>query len=200
MTALGGVSAAGLVDPVGGSQAVFRAALAALAHPGRIVTVTEPPASPPPLSPVMAALILTLADHETPVWLDAALSGEELRSYLRFHCGCPLTDRPTDAVFALIGDPQAAPDLGVFNLGSDQYPDRSTTILVEVETLSAPGTRRLTGPGLKTERRLDIIGPPPRFWRELQANHAAFPLGVDVFFCCSDKLAALPRSTKLEND
>ena len=68
--------APGFADPVLDSQGVFRAVMEALARPGtpqRLPVVLAPPA---PLTPALAAIALTLADHEAPLWLDPPLADE----------------------------------------------------------------------------------------------------------------------------
>ena len=54
------------------SQAVFRAVMQAFARPGEIRRI-EGAAAPALLTPAAAAVIETLGDYETPVWLDSAL-------------------------------------------------------------------------------------------------------------------------------
>ena len=60
----------GFADPVAGAQACFRAVLDAMARPGRIQHGTR--ACPPRrrCATPRRAVLLTLADHETPLWLD----------------------------------------------------------------------------------------------------------------------------------
>ena len=41
-------------------------------------------------------------------------------------------------------------------------------------------------------------GLPQNFWAQWQANHALFPQGVDIIFCCSDRAVGLPRSTRVQ--
>ena len=53
------------------SARIFRSALNAMARPGQIETVSGI-APPSPLSAAAGALLLTLADHETPVFLAGA--------------------------------------------------------------------------------------------------------------------------------
>ena len=36
-------------------------------------------------------------------------------------------------------------------------------------------------------------------WRRLQANHAAYPQGVDLIICTGSGIIALPRSTRIES-
>ena len=194
----------GFEDPVLESQSVFRAALKAMAEPGRPQAVAAGLTVPAPLSPVAAAVCLTLLDVDTPLWLDeAARASEEVRQFLAFHCGCPAAGAPAEAAFALIAAPLAMPPLGAFAQGSAEYPDRSTTLVIQVETLndetlSGDGGVVLRGPGIAESRRFGAAPLPPDFWAQVQANRAAFPRGVDVIFAAPGRLAALPRSSRVE--
>jgi alpha-D-ribose 1-methylphosphonate 5-triphosphate synthase subunit PhnH len=187
----------GLDDPVRGSQAAFRAILDAMAHPGRIVELPGllGGAPPAPLGAAQAAIALTLCDIDTPVWLDAAASSAA--GYLAFHCGAPLAASPADARFVIIADAAALPPLDGFSLGSDEYPERSATLVIEVADLTAEGGAVLRGPGIRGETRLDVTGLPLRIWEERAALAELFPRGIDVVFTCAARLAVLPRSTQV---
>ena len=187
----------GFADPVRGAQSCFRAVLEAMAHPGRIVKPVAPLASrsPAPLGAGAAAVALTLCDIDTPVWLDPALAPAE--RYLAFHCGAPLVSSPGEARFAFVADLATLPPLESFALGTDEYPERSTTLAIEVAKLSDAGGLTLRGPGIRGETRLDIDGLPPRFWEERAALAELFPRGIDLLFVSGDKLAAVSRSTRV---
>jgi alpha-D-ribose 1-methylphosphonate 5-triphosphate synthase subunit PhnH len=189
----------GFADPVLDSQRAFRAVLDALSHPGRVVTVPGPDAPPPPLGPASAGVCLTLLDFETPVWLDALAATAQAREYLRFHCGVPLVETPADARFALIADPVEMPPLAAFDAGTDERPDRSATVVVQVGALVSWTGRRLSGPGIDGEARLAVDGLPLGFWDAVRANTARFPRGVDLLLCAGHRLAALPRTTRVED-
>jgi alpha-D-ribose 1-methylphosphonate 5-triphosphate synthase subunit PhnH len=45
--------------------------------------------------------------------------------------------------------------------------------------------------------RVAIEGPSAQFWAQWQANHAAFPRGVDVLFTCGADAVGLPRTTRV---
>src|SRR5215469_15200282 len=97
-------------DPVRASQAVFRAVMDAMAHPGTIVATDELTRAPQPLGLAAAAVALTLLDYETPMWLDPALAqSPDVAAWLRFHTGAPLTDDPRQAAFGIIADPPRMP-------------------------------------------------------------------------------------------
>jgi alpha-D-ribose 1-methylphosphonate 5-triphosphate synthase subunit PhnH len=57
--------------------------------------------------------------------------------------------------------------------------------------LSATGAR-LTGPGIETEAYLSLSETAA-----FTANRAQFPLGFDCFFTSGDRVAGLPRSTRV---
>lgn len=191
--------ARGFAAPALDSQAMFRTVLEAMAHPGRVLT-TPPvlPAPPVALHAPTHALALTLLDLETTVWLDAGLRRPALLETLRFQCGCRIVEEPERAGFALIGDPLAMPPLEAFALGTPEYPDRSTTLILQVEALRNDGDLTLRGPGIENSARLGVAGLGPGFWGQWAANHALFPQGVDLVLTTADQLAALPRSIAVE--
>jgi alpha-D-ribose 1-methylphosphonate 5-triphosphate synthase subunit PhnH len=172
---------AGFSNLVLDSQADFRRIMTAMSEPGTIVTLPCLPGAALPLGPAATALALTLCDYEAPVWLDPFLSGA-----------------PADAAFAFVGRSADLPSLSAFALGSLDYPERSTTVVIEVDRLSNGAGWRLTGPGIVADVRLEAGPLPATFTEELTANRALFPCGVDVVLCCGTRLAALPRSTRLE--
>ena len=178
----------GFADPARDAARVFRQVLDAMAHPGRIVTLTGV-AAPAPCSPAAAAVLLTLVDSTTPLHLAATHDCESLRDWVRFHLGAPLV-KPADAVFAL-GTWDALGPLSAYPVGSAEYPDRSATLIVDCAALTAAGAR-LTGPGIETEAWLSVPDVAA-----LQANAALFPMGRDFLFTSDTQLAALPRSTRI---
>jgi alpha-D-ribose 1-methylphosphonate 5-triphosphate synthase subunit PhnH len=187
----------GLRDPVLGSQTCFRAVLDALAHPGRIVDLPQALAGSPPatLCEATASIVLTMCDIDTPLWLDPAAS--PAAPYFAFHCGAPLIEGPAKASFAIVSNPTALPPLQSFALGTDEYPEQSATLIIEVTDLSALHGVVLRGPGILDEARLSASGLPTRFWEERQALAELFPRGIDVLFTCGGRVAALPRSTRI---
>ena len=187
----------GFSDPVTSAQSTFRAVLDAMARPGVAPQLAVDAGTPPGLAPATAALALTLFDHDTPIWRDAALNSDAIAHWLRFHTGAPLTGDPMRAAFALIGDPANMPALASFSAGTADYPDRSTTLILQVDSLFEGVPLTLRGPGIKTTATLAPTPLPQDFITALQANRALFPRGVDFMFCAADSIAALPRTTHL---
>ena len=188
----------GLADPVHDAQRVFRHLLAAFAYPGRIEPLSALDAAPVPLAPSAAAICLALLDHDTPLWLDRAADVPAVRDLLRFQCGCPKVARAADSRFAVVADAAGMPPLADFALGDAAYPERSTTVILQVAALRAAGPLRLRGPGIKDRTALGIDGLPARFWTEWAANGELFPRGVDVVLAAPREIAALPRTVTVE--
>lgn len=191
----------GFDDTVAGAQAAFRAALQALAHPGSLQwlpAVAAPRGVPPGLSPAMVALLLTLIDADTPLWLPAGID-EAVRHYLLFHCACPLVDAPSRARFVAVPAGFEAPALAACDPGDPSYPDRSATLLLEVAALHEGPAVSLSGPGIANRTPLAVAGLPDDFWRQWRVNQQRFPLGVDVLLTCGLQLCGLPRTTAVED-
>ncbi len=190
--------AAGFADPVLDAQAVFRTVMDALARPGTVHALPARLAPPAPLTAELAALALTLADHEAPLWLDARLTAvPDVADYLRFHTGARIVSESQDAAFALIADPAAMPALDNFAQGVQEYPDRSTTLVLALETLSDAGGMTLAGPGIAVEARLSAAPLPADFLVRWRANRALFPCGIDLILTSPGRIAGLPRSTDI---
>lgn len=188
----------GFADPVADAQKTFRAVLEAMSRPGTIVTAPALPPAPAPLAASAAALLLALVDYETPLWLDPAARQPAVLDYLRFHCGCPVVEQPDQAAFALVVDAATMPPLSAFHPGSDEYPDRSTTVIIQVPALDGGERWRLKGPGIRDQAIFNASQLPAGFKGWVQDNHVLFPRGVDLLFAAPDQLAGLPRSTELE--
>nr|WP_325248695.1 phosphonate C-P lyase system protein PhnH [Amylibacter sp.] len=172
------------------SATAFRAIMNVMARPGVIETVTG--AVPPKgLSIAAGSLLLTLCDPETNLHLAGDLDTKTIRDWLTFHTGAPIVPA-AQADFA-IGAWEDLMPLTQYAIGTDQYPDRSATLIVEMPEL-AQSCVTLTGPGIQTSTALSLPAIEP-----LQLNAALFPLGCDFFFTAGDQIAALPRTTKLES-
>lgn len=188
---------AGFSDPVFQSQAAFRALLAALSEPGLPQSVGAGIAPPEGLQAATATALLTLTDYETPIWLPPALRDGPAGAWLRFHCGATLVAEPRRAAFAVIDGAAPAPLLADFDPGNDQFPDRSTTIIVQCKALDGGEAVTLAGPGILGSCSVAPAGLRPGFWAEVAANNAAYPLGVDLLLSHADGVIGLPRSTQI---
>lgn len=182
----------GFADPVAGAQESFRAILEAMSRPGRVLRAGAGLDAPEPLHPATAAVLLTLADADTPLCHDAGASAE---AWLRFHAGCPIVAAPDTARFVLAcGEP---PRLAALDAGTDEAPDASATLILQLRDLREGQGWRLRGPGIATEHRLLAEGAPAWFAAAWEAQLRGFPRGVDVILCAGDRIAALPRGIAL---
>lgn len=173
--------------PVDAARA-FRSAMSAMARPGQIERLGTA-APPSPLSSAAGTLLLTLADPETGVCLAGAHDTATMRAWLAFHTGAPIV-AAGQAHFA-VGMWEALMPLSQFSVGTSEYPDRSATLIVEMEDLRGEGVH-LRGPGIKTTAALNLPDA-----EAMRANNAQFPLGLDFFLTCGARVAALPRSTQV---
>ncbi len=180
--------AGGFDAPATQSAHAFRRVMEAMARPGTIQDI-QGGAPPAPLSVAAGTVLLTLCDTDTPVYLAGKADTDDVRAWLAFHTGAPLTG-PSHAMFA-VGAWDALLPLSRYPIGTPEYPDRATTLIVDCAALAASGST-LRGPGIKSDATLSLPET-----RAFQANRALFPLGLDFIFTCGDRLAALPRSTEV---
>ncbi|MCF6431560.1 phosphonate C-P lyase system protein PhnH [Leisingera sp. MMG026] len=180
--------AGGFSNPPVVSAQAFRAAMNAMARPGRIEDITG--AIPPDgISVAAGSLLLTLCDPETGVYLAPDVDSEALRCWLSFHTGAPIV--AAEQADFVLGSWAALMPLDRFRIGTPEYPDRSATLIVEVPAFGAPNAV-LSGPGIKDTAKMAL----PEL-EALQNNAMLYPLGMDFFFTCGAQLAALPRSTQI---
>jgi alpha-D-ribose 1-methylphosphonate 5-triphosphate synthase subunit PhnH len=189
--------APGFSDPVFQSQSAFRALLAALAEPGTRQRAAGSVTPPQGLHAATATALLTLADYETPIWLPPALRDGPAGAWLRFHCGAALVAEPGKAAFAVVDGLSPELALSAFDPGNDQFPDRSTTIIVQCAALDGGVAVTLEGPGIAGTRAIAPNGLHAGFWAEVAANNARYPLGVDLLLSHGDAVLGLPRSTQI---
>lgn len=180
--------------PVADAQRAFRRILKAMSEPGVMVSLPTLPAWGN-ASCAATAVMMTLVDRETPLWIDDALRDDALLSNLRFHTGAPITDS-MDAPFALL---HAKSSIGIdrFSPGDNVSPEKSSTLIIDVTALSGGLTLRLRGPGLQ-ERRAIAPQLPESVLHYLRDRHHRFPQGIDLIFTCGENMMALPRSTDVE--
>ena len=188
------LSLPGFQDAVHETQMTFRTLLEALAHPGCSCTIPTSITPPKGMFAACAAACLTLLDLETQVWLQPGL---EIESWLRFHTGCRFATDLQQANFAVIWDVARSPNLQAFHPGTPEYPEASTTLLIQVGRVVDGEAVVLQGPGILGER---AIAPqlPAQFWQQWTSNHRAYPLGVDVFLFDQTHVIGLPRSIDIK--
>ena len=189
---------AGFADKVLSAQSTFRSVMDALARPGSVQRIVATSGAPSPVMRGAAAIALTLFDHDTPIWLDAAMSGtSDVTKWLKFHTGAPVIADSSICSFALFGDARSLPALDRFAFGSNEYPDRSTTLILQVESLTEGSQFELRGPGIDGTAALQAMIQPTDLFDRLAINAALFPRGIDVVLVADDAIVAIPRTTRL---
>ncbi|CDX57265.1 phosphonate C-P lyase system protein PhnH [Mesorhizobium sp. LCM 4577] len=189
----------GFADPVFNAQAVFRAIMDAMARPGTVQDLPQLAHPPAPLSATAGAVALSLCDNDTPVWLDPPLQAEApVKAWLGFHTGAPLANTPADAHFALIANPKEMAALDGFAQGTQEYPDRSTTLILLVDDLASGPSLLLEGPGIEKTSMIAPPGMPRHFVEQWKQNNQRFPRGVDIILAAPGSLACLPRTTRIK--
>lgn len=179
----------GFTDPVHDAQSSFRALLQALARPGTLHAVAAPPDPPAPLSPATAAVLLTLVDSDAPVHLAGPFA--LLAPWVAFHTGSG--EAAADGAAFVLAD--ALPEFAALPTGSDEIPEASATVILQVPALKGGPPLILRGPGIETMQEFAPLGLPGDFVARWAANRRLYPRGIDLVLCAGDRIAGLPRST-----
>jgi alpha-D-ribose 1-methylphosphonate 5-triphosphate synthase subunit PhnH len=188
----------GFADKVLSAQSTFRSVMDAMARPGSVQRIAAATGTPGAMMRATAAVALTLFDHDTPIWLDSAMSDtSDVAKWVKFHTSAPVVSEPSICHFALIGDPQNLLALDRFSFGSNEYPDRSTTLILQVEGLMQGSTFELRGPGIDGTALLQARIRPHDLVERLAVNATLFPRGIDVVLVHDDAIVAIPRTTRL---
>jgi alpha-D-ribose 1-methylphosphonate 5-triphosphate synthase subunit PhnH len=189
---------AGFVDKVLSAQSTFRSVMDAMARPGSIQRIEPVAGTPAGMMRGTAAIALTLFDHDTPIWLDARMSQTPaVAKWLKFHTSAPVIADSSIASFALIGGAGDLPALERFSFGSNEYPDRSTTLILQVESLTQGAAFELRGPGINGTAVLQAALQPLDLFERLAINQTLFPRGIDVVLVHDGHVVAIPRTTRL---
>jgi len=189
---------AGFADKVLSAQSTFRSVMDAMARPGSVQQVVATAGTPGSIMRGTAAIALTLFDHDTPIWLDAKMyETNEVAKWLKFHSGAPVVEDASICAFALIGNGNALPDLSRFSFGTNEYPDRSTTLILQVDSLKHGSAFELRGPGIDGTATLRAMVEPKDLFERLAVNETLFPRGIDVVLVHDDAIVAIPRTTRV---
>lgn len=197
---------AGLQNPVSDAQVIFRSALKAMSEPGTLVDIAQPNGVAN-LTPAMFGLILALIDQQTTLWLSDSFNQPSIVKNIQFHAGAMLTTDAAGAQFALAQGDQIT-DLARFNQGSDESPEMSCSLLLQVSHLSALDAAHsdqpinqqlvLTGPGIQSSQTIAIGELSSELLDYLVNRDTAFPKGLDCYFVSGDQLLCIPRTTQIK--
>ncbi len=196
--------APGFADPTAQSQIVFRSALDAMARPGTPIYLTAASlvSAPAPHSAAAASLLLALLDQDCTLWLSPTLAAGPAAAWLRFHTGCQLEEDCSKADFVWAASIAELPPLKRLKQGSAEYPDQSTSCVIDVNGWRAAGVSdaeavSLRGPGVRDVLTLSVDGMDASFVQQHRAMQEHAPCGIDIFFCAGDALMGFPRSVRL---
>jgi alpha-D-ribose 1-methylphosphonate 5-triphosphate synthase subunit PhnH len=197
MSQLRAASTFGFTDMVSESQASFRTVMDAFSYPALAQDFSARASAWGAMPATMVTLLLTLVDQDTAIWLDKPYSeDDELRACIAFYCGAPIFAEPARAAFAFISDAARIGDFAQFAQGDPDFPDRSTTLVVQTGGLES-GPHMFSGPGVREPRAFGADGLVADFSAQWRMNRRSFPLGVDLIFVTDAKIVALPRSLRL---
>lgn len=188
-------------EPVHDTQRTFRVLLEAMARPGTVMQLPVA-ADGAPVSPWLAAVLVTLVDQDVSLAVTAFDGSDALERFVRQRTavGSAALDRAEFVVATATDlDPQLPWQLCH---GTLEYPNDGATLLLLTSSLaqtSAGGGEvselSLSGPGVPPGHRLCLAGLPAALFAA-RTEAAEYPCGIDLILVDpTGRVAALPRST-----
>ena len=116
--------------------------------------------------------------------------------YLKFHTGFKIADKPKKASFCILGT--SIPSLDEFCSGTADYPENSSTLIIQTDEISTRAQLQFEGPGIKTNRYVSVGSINKGFWSDREGLQSLFPRGLDLVFTQNNKMISVPRTTKID--
>lgn len=168
-------------------QRVFRELLEAFARPGGVRDLADLTQGADAARGVLA----TLMDGETTLADPHGLIDARDWPLLQAQRAAPEEARH------VVVDGRRAPDFQPA-LGTLESPEFGATILIEIDRLGQGETAlELTGPGSAGQRQLRLAGLHPDWLARRAEWVGCFPLGVDLLLADTQRIVALPRTTRI---
>jgi alpha-D-ribose 1-methylphosphonate 5-triphosphate synthase subunit PhnH len=174
-------------------QKQFRLLLEAMSRPGKCYDI----AAIPEHGSVALSVLATLLDAEVSLADPHGLLCKDDWPMLQTRPASP------DQADYILCDGDQVLDV-MPKLGTLKSPEQSATLIIVVKELGLPKTGqcvlnlKLTGPGVASDRLLSVIGLHNEWLSNRLDWNSSFPLGVDMIMIDSDRITAIPRTTKVE--
>ncbi|NJK97815.1 MAG: phosphonate C-P lyase system protein PhnH [Bacteroidales bacterium] len=180
------------------AQAHFRIILDSMARPGKVNNFGEIRINAPgEFNPASALVAFALLNRD--VTFFSATSAKEFNEYMVVNThAVPSEIQKADFVF--INGAGNGDLLLETNVGILEYPEKSATIIIDVENIyDVPKDQTfeiiLRGPGVETEKRVYVRNISLSVLQALKEQNAEFPLGVDVILTDKEgNILCIPRS------
>lgn len=180
------------------TQQAYRQLLDSLARPGRLHTIEPSQAYGVNIFDQTLDVLQTLLDGEVSFHLvgndTETVSEIELRT---------LANETTldEAEFIIV--PESAGEEGLLEAltrakrGTIISPEKSSSLIIEVSTLSEGSTYRCQGPGIESTHEFQTTLPAD-FTETLMTVNEEFPRGIDLYLLDGTQILGLSRTTKIE--
>jgi alpha-D-ribose 1-methylphosphonate 5-triphosphate synthase subunit PhnH len=186
----------GFPSPVNDAQKIFRGLLTAMSEPGtliRIGTLVHPPGT---LNKAGYAIALTLLDRGSSLYLSPSLSQDEIIATLGFHCQVICNQQYSLVDFAFCSE-HDWPALNALKIGTEAYPDQSTTLVIQCDSFERGPTLTASGPGIETTQTIRCSAFNGDLLSQREQLNQMQPLGIDMIFTCDHRFFCLPRTTEI---
>lgn len=190
------------MDLVHDIQSVYRKVLNSMARPGVIETLEEQKKIDIEVSCNKGTFLvmLMLLDGEVSFNIVSEKSEEMTSLISQMTYSKQKNLEEADYIFVLedASEKSLAEVYKLAKIGTLIDPNKSATIIAEVNSINNNDDLELSGPGIKDKKSLSISGNN-KWIKERELKNKEYPLGVDAIYIDKEyKVVSLPRTTKIK--
>lgn len=190
------------MDLVHDIQSVYRKVLNSMARPGVIETLEEQKKIDIEVSCNKGTFLvmLMLLDGEVSFNIVSEKSEEMTSLISQMTYSKQKNLEEADYIFVLedASEKSLAEVYKLAKIGTLIGPNKSATIIAEVNSINNNDDLELSGPGIKDKKSLSISGNN-KWIKERELKNKEYPLGVDAIYIDKEyKVVSLPRTTKIK--
>lgn len=177
------------------TQKHYRELVDLFSRPGEVRISTFDTPNFTNFSDAALATVLTLFDNEITFYTTDQKNSDEFQTLTGGECVPEISDADYIVIKAHELTEEILKTLKTGTLGS---PEKSATLIVEVDSIGEGRKYALKGPGIKTVNEIEMTFEAK--WMEIRtALCSEFPLGIDlVLIDGHNQLTVIPRTTKVE--
>lgn len=182
-------------DTILATQQMYRMLLDLSSHPGKIATFRDETINDTSYSEALIATTNTLFDNEIAFYME----NEQESKVISAITGAHRTNIIAESDFVITTEASlSTAQLLQLNKGTLLSPEKSSTLMLEIESIGSGYLYRLTGPGIKHHSDLQLSISPEIIEQRTQMCEE-FPMGIDLIMCDKDNhIVLIPRTTNME--
>lgn len=177
------------------TQQHYRTLVDIFSYPGKIAKNVEKPNNYSTFCDGVLMTAMTLLDNEVTFHTTFKSDGQEFSTLT----GAMMADEIGESDYLIIKEKDLTTEIfEKASIGTLPSPEKSATLIIEVESFHEGQFYKLTGPGIKDEVMVQI-SLEPEWVSNRNGKCEEYPLGIDLILIDGQSnMMSIPRTTKME--